>query len=57
MMKIGQRFKKDFATGNVVEWLERRDCHRHGLGSKPSCAILLCPWERHFMALLLLSSL
>ena len=22
-----------------------------GLGSKPTCAILLCPWERHFTAL------
>ena len=34
---------------------ERRYCdhHRlvqHGLGSKPTCAILLCSWERHFMA-------
>ena len=38
-------------NGSVVEWLERRDCDRHGLGSKSTRAILLCPWERHFTAL------
>ena len=26
------------------------DYNRHGLDSKPTCAILLCPWERHFTA-------
>ena len=26
---------------NVVEWLERRDCDQHGLGSKP---IVLAPF-------------
>ena len=31
-----------------VEWLERCDCD---LSSKPTCTILLCVWERHFMAL------
>ena len=30
--------------------VERRDCDRRGLGSKPTRAILLCPWKRHFMA-------
>ena len=30
---------------------QRRDCDRYGLGSKPTRAILLCPWERHFTAL------
>ena len=34
----------------VVEWLKHRTDDQHGLGSKPTCAILLCPWERHFMA-------
>ena len=24
---------------------------QHGLGSKPTCVILLCPWERHFTVL------
>ena len=24
---------------------------QHGVGSKPTRAILLCPWERHFTAL------
>ena len=24
---------------------------QHGLGSKPTCTILLCPWKKHFMAL------
>ena len=35
---------------NVVEWLKRRTDDQHGLGSKPTHAILLCPWERHFTA-------
>ena len=35
----------------LVEWLERLDCERHGLGSKPTRAFLLCPSERHFTVL------
>ena len=38
-------------VGSVVEWLKRRARDQHGLGSKPSRAILLCPWERQFTAL------
>ena len=38
-------------VGSVVEWLKRRDRDQHGLGSKPTIAILLCPWERLFTAL------
>ena len=34
--------------GRVVK---RRDRDQHGLGSKPTRAIQLCPWERHFTAL------
>ena len=37
--------------GSAVEWLERRAYDQHGLGLKPTRAILLCPWERHFTAL------
>ena len=37
-------------VGSVVEWLKRRARYQHGLGSKPTCSILLCPWERHFTA-------
>ena len=37
-------------VGSVVEWLKRRTRDQHGLGSKPTRAILLCPWERHFTA-------
>ena len=44
-------------VGSVVEWLKRRTDDQHGLGSKPTCAILLCPWERHFTALSLLGGL
>ena len=36
---------------SVVQWLKHRTDDQHGLGSKPTCAILLCCWERHFMAL------
>ena len=35
-------------VGSMVEWLKRRDCGRHGLGSKSILAILLSPWETHF---------
>ena len=44
-----QNLRED--VGSVVEWLKHRTDDRHGLGSKPTCAILLCPWERHFTAL------
>ena len=37
--------------GSVVEWLKHRTDDQHDLGSKPTYAILLCPWERHFTAL------
>ena len=36
---------------SVIEWLKHWADDQHGLGSKPTCAILLCPWERHFTAL------
>ena len=39
-------------VGRVVKRLKRRAYDQHGLGSKPTRAILLCPWERHFTALL-----
>ena len=38
-------------VGSVVEWLKRRTRDQHGLGSKPTRAVLLCPRERHFTAL------
>ena len=38
-------------VGSVVEWLKRRAYDQHCLSSKPTRAILLCPWERHFTAL------
>ena len=38
----------DILVGSVVEWLKHRTDDQHGLGSKPTCATLLCPWERHF---------
>ena len=31
--------------------IKGRDCDHDGLGSKPTCALLLCPWERHFIVL------
>ena len=34
----------------MVEWLKRQTHNQHGLGSKPTCTILLGPWERHFTA-------
>ena len=35
----------------MVKWLKCCAQDQHGLSSKPTYAILLCPWERHFMAL------
>ena len=36
---------------SMFEWLKHRTYDQHGLGSKPTGTILLCPWERHFTAL------
>ena len=36
---------------SVVEGLKHRTDDQHSFGLKPTCAILLCPWERHFTAL------
>ena len=41
----------------MVEWLKQRIHGQHGLGSKPTFAILLCSWERHFTALSLFGGL
>ena len=38
-------------VSSMVEWLRRLAYDQHGLRSKLTRAILLCPWERHFMAL------
>ena len=35
----------------MVQWLKYCSCDQHGLGSIPTCSILLCSWERHFAAL------
>ena len=44
-------------VGSVVDWLKHRTDDQHGLGSKPTCAILLCPWERRLRHFLLLGDL
>ena len=44
LLKVTSYSLDDTQVGSVVEWLECRDCDRHGPGSKPSRAILLCPW-------------
>ena len=35
----------------MVELLKYQADDQHGLGSKPTCAILLCSWEKHFTPL------
>ena len=38
-------------VSSMVEWLKHQTDDKHGLSSKPTCAILLCPWKdtlRHF---------
>ena len=42
------RSKSIFTVASVVEWLRRRAYGQHGLGTKPTRAVLLYPWERHF---------
>ena len=54
MPEINKGFGNKFGVayvGSMVEWLKCWDCDRHGLGSKPTCAILLCPWERQLTTL------
>ena len=48
-MKI--KFANIKMVGNVVQWLACHAYDQHGLSSKSTCTILLCPWERHFTAL------
>ena len=36
----------------MVKWLKHWPRDQHGLSSKPTPAILLSPWERHFTAFL-----
>ena len=33
-----------------MKWLKRQASDQHSISSKPTRAILLCPWERHFTA-------
>ena len=40
-----------FKNGIVVERLERQECGQLGVCSKPTCAILLYPWKKHFTAI------
>ena len=38
-------------VSSMVEWLRCCTYDQHGISSKPTCAILLCPWEntsQHF---------
>ena len=38
-------------VGSMVEGLKHCAYDQHGLGSKPTCTILLCPWEKNFITL------
>ena len=49
-------YVKKSLSGIVLISIEPHDLRcrahdQHGLGSKPTRTILLCPWERHFTAL------
>ena len=35
----------------MVKWLRVLDYDQHSLGLNPTCIILLCPSDRHFVAL------
>ena len=60
LLSMSKHIQLSFSSelvGSVVEWLKHRTDDQHGPGSKPTCAILLCPWERHFTALSLFGGL
>ena len=57
LVKIKTGVEKRTLKCSVVDWLKHRIVDQHGLGSKPTRAILLCPWERHFTAHSLLGGL
>ena len=40
-----------YFVDSVIEWLDHSAYDQHGISSKLTHAILLCPWERHFTAL------
>ena len=52
-----QTFLRVEFIGSVIDWLERRDCDQHGLGSKLTQAIRLCPWENTLRRFSLLGGL
>ena len=39
-------FSESIRVGSMVEWLKHQTDDQHGLSSKPTCTILLCPWEK-----------
>ena len=47
----GTSFQKALWEGFLEQKSLAPYCSGHGLGSKPTRAILLCPWERHFTPL------
>ena len=51
--RLKYKYKSNTILFNIqlVNWLKRHACGRHGLGPKSTRAILLCPLERHFAAL------
>ena len=48
---IGDMLVMNRFVGNMVEWLKHCGGDQHGHDSKPTRAILLCAWERHFTTL------
>ena len=50
-VSCGARCMGHTIIGSAVNWLKHRNYDQHDLGSKPTGAILLYPWSRHFMAL------
>ena len=51
LLHIFRNIIKIRIVGSVIEWLKHRTDDQHGLGLKPTCAILLCPWEKHITVL------
>ena len=50
LIKINFNFLIRQRVGSMVKWLKPRPYDQLDLGSKPTRAILLCPWKRHFTA-------
>ena len=44
MISLKLESSNKLSISSMVKWLESHDCDQHGLGLKPTCTVLLCPF-------------